>query len=188
MSINGLYIAPGEGKRLVCAAHEVVFKVTGAASRSASSFEVLVPPGFDVGAHLHHRSEELFYIVEGELEFVAFEPTTREGHWAEWTSDDGHETVTAAAGSVLFVPTGCPHAFRNVSDRPAKMFFQASPPPDHERYFESLVEIFQASETIDQSAVARLRCKYDIEEITQLRYDPPSRVLAPTESMIPELR
>ena len=59
MSMHGLYVAPGEGKRLVSAAHEVVFKVTGAHSRAASSFEILVPPGYDVGAHLHHHSEEL---------------------------------------------------------------------------------------------------------------------------------
>ena len=36
--MHGLYVAPGEGKRLVSAAHEVVFKVTGAHSRAASSF------------------------------------------------------------------------------------------------------------------------------------------------------
>ena len=157
------------------AAHEVVFKVTGAHSRAASSFEVLVPPGFDVGAHLHHYSEELFYVVDGELEVLAFEPTRREGHWAYWKSEDGYKTVTARAGSVLFVPPGCPHAFRNVSDRPAKMFFQASPPPDHEHYFDSLIDIFHSGESVDPSAVERLRTKYDIEQITPLRYERPAR-------------
>ena len=175
MSMHGLYIAPGEGKRLVSAAHEVIFKVTGAHSRVASSFEVLVPPGFDVGAHLHHRSEELFYVVDGELEFVAFEPASRKGHWATWQSEDGHEAVRAGAGSVLLVPPGCPHAFRNVADRPAKMFFQASPPPDHEHYFDSLIDVFQSGETVNPSAVERLREKYDIEQITQLRYEPEPR-------------
>ena len=174
MSMHGLYVAPGEGKRLVSAAHEVVFKVTGAHSRAASSFEILVPPGYDVGAHLHHHSEELFYVVDGELEFLAFEPTRREGHWADWRSEDGHKTVTARAGSVLFVPPGCPHAFRNVSDHPAKMFFQCSPPPDHEHYFDGLIDIFQSGESVDPSAIERLRAKYDIEQITQLRYEPPA--------------
>ena len=173
MSVHGLFVPPGEGKRLVSRAHEVVFKVTGEHSRAASSFEVLVPPGFDVGAHLHHHSEELFYIVEGELEFVAFEPASRDGHWADWNSPDGHRVVSAGPGSVLFVPPGCPHAFRNVSDSPAKMFFQAAPPPDHESYFDSLIEIFKSGDTVDPSAVAQLRSKYDIEQITALRYEVP---------------
>lgn len=52
------------------AAHEVVFKVTGAHSSFASSFEVLVPPGFDVGAHRHQHSEELFYVAVADRVFV----------------------------------------------------------------------------------------------------------------------
>ncbi|WP_040805731.1 cupin domain-containing protein [Nocardia concava] len=174
MSVQGLYVAPGEGKRLISAAHEVVFKVTGEHSRAASSFEVLVPPGFDVGAHRHAHSEELFYIVEGELEFLAFEPVSKEGHWSQWRSEEDHQVITAAAGSVLFVPPGCAHAFRNVSGRPAKMFFQASPPPDHEHYFEGLIEIFRDGEQVDPAAVAALREKYDIEQLTQLLYEPPA--------------
>ncbi|WP_036508663.1 cupin domain-containing protein [Nocardia aobensis] len=173
MSIHGLYVAPGEGKRLVSAAHEVVFKVTGEHSTAASSFEVLVPPGFDVGAHLHHHSEELFYLVEGELEFLAFEPVSWEGHWSQWRSEAGRTVITAGPGSVVFVPPGCPHAFRNASDAPAKMFFQASPPPDHEHYFEGLIEIFRTGAAVDPAAVAALRRKYDIEQISELRYQPP---------------
>lgn len=173
MSISGLYVPAGEGKRLVSAAHEVVFKVTGAHSSFASSFEVLVPPGFDVGAHRHQHSEELFYVVEGTLEFLAFEPDGRDGHWREWTSPAGQRPVTATAGDVLFVPPGCPHAFMNISRRPAKMFFQAAPPPDHESYFDGLIDIFSRdSQTVDSGAVEQLRAKYDIEQLTELRFSP----------------
>ncbi|WUI04122.1 cupin domain-containing protein [Spirillospora sp. NBC_00431] len=173
MSAEGLYVAPGTGKRLVSNAHEVVFKVTGEHSRAASSFEVTVPPGFDVGAHLHHRSEELFYVVEGTVEFLAFEPLSRDGHWSAWEGANGQAPIAAEVGSVLFVPPGCPHAFRNASDRPARMFFQAAPPPDHESYFESLIEIFQSGDSIPAGAVEKLREMYDIEQITQLKYEPP---------------
>lgn len=174
MADHGLYVPAGAGKRLRSAAHEVVFKVTGAHSTAASSFEVLVPPGFDVGAHLHHRSEELFYVVEGTLEVLAFEPTERAGHWSEWVASDGRRSIHAAPGDVLFVPPGCPHAFRNVSDRPAKMFFQAAPPPDHEGYFDGLIEIFgrAADGPVDSRAVKALRDRYDIEQITELSFSP----------------
>ena len=33
-----------------------------------------MPPGFDVGAHVHHESQEFFYVLEGELDLLAFEP------------------------------------------------------------------------------------------------------------------
>lgn len=170
MSIDGLIIPPGQGKKLVTKAHEVTFKVTGAHSRAGSSFEVIVPPGFDVGAHSHTRSEELFYVVEGELDVFAFEPVTRDGHWADWESTAGGKPVRAGAGSVLFVPPGCPHAFANRTDTPVKMFFQAAPPPDHEAYFEQLLEILAVGGEIDTSAVQRLREKYDIRQITPLSY------------------
>ncbi|OEV24203.1 cupin, partial [Streptomyces nanshensis] len=68
---SGLVVPPGRGRTLRTAAQQVTFKVTGQHSRAASSFEVVVPPGFDVGAHVHTRSEELFYVLEGELELLA---------------------------------------------------------------------------------------------------------------------
>ena len=49
--------------------------------------------------------------------------------------------VRATPGTVIVVPPGCPHAFANRTESPARMFFQSSPPPDHERYFEELMDI-----------------------------------------------
>jgi oxalate decarboxylase/phosphoglucose isomerase-like protein (cupin superfamily) len=100
-----------------------------------SSFKVVVPPGFDVGAHVHTHSEELFYVLEGELDVLAFEPRVRTPDtWQRWESVSGNRVVRATPGTVIVVPPGCPHAFANPTEAPAKMFFQASPPPDHERY------------------------------------------------------
>ncbi len=105
----------------------MTFKVTGTHSRMASSFEVVVPPGFDVGAHVHTRSEELFYVLEGELDVLAFEPRVRTpDNWKHWESRSGTRVVRATPGTVIVVPPGCPHAFANPTDTPAKMFFQAS--------------------------------------------------------------
>ncbi|MER7623774.1 hypothetical protein [Streptomyces sp. NPDC126503] len=60
---GGLIVPPGRGRALRTAAHQVTFKVTGEQPRRASTFEVVVPPGSDVGAHLHTRSEELMEIL-----------------------------------------------------------------------------------------------------------------------------
>lgn len=168
---EGLLVPPGHGRVVAAPAQQVTFKVTGSHSRSASTFEVVVPPGFDVGAHVHSRSEELFYVLEGELDVLAFEPRVRTpGDWQTWRSPSGKGVVRASPGTVIVVPPGCPHAFANPTDTPAKMFFQASPPPDHERYFEELLDILGDGGPPDHAAIEALRTRYDIEQLTPLRH------------------
>jgi mannose-6-phosphate isomerase-like protein (cupin superfamily) len=169
--VNGLVVPPGQGRKLITKAQEVTFKVTAEHGAFASCFEVLVPPGFDVGAHSHVRAKEFFYVLDGELDVCAFEPVKRiEGGWQDWESPEGDRVVRAGAGSCMFVPAGCPHAFRNPTDKPVRMLFQSYPTPDHERYFEELVEIFSRGETVNADAVQELRDRYDINQITPLRY------------------
>jgi mannose-6-phosphate isomerase-like protein (cupin superfamily) len=169
--MNGLIVPPGQGRKLITKAQEVTFKVTGAHGSSASCFEVAVPPGFDVGAHTHRRSEEFFYILAGELDILAFEPIKRtEESWQDWESSDGNRAVRAGAGSCMFVPPGCPHAFMNSTDEPVRMLFQSSPSPDHERYFEELCDIFSSGQVVDSHAVQKLRSRYDLNQITPLRH------------------
>lgn len=171
MSINGVIVPPGQGRKLVTKAQEVTFKVTGADGSHVSTFEVVVPPGFDVGAHVHQQSGEFFYVLDGELELFAFEPTARdERGWHEWESERGDRAVRAGAGSCMFVPTGCPHAFRNPTDEPTTMLFQSYPAPDHEHYFEEICQIFSSGDVVDPEAVQKLRDRYDVDQITPLRY------------------
>ncbi|MGS2586029.1 cupin domain-containing protein [Streptomyces hebeiensis] len=169
---EGLIVPPGGGTTVRTPAQQVTFKVTGEHSTVSSSFEVVVPPGFDVGAHRHAHSEELFYILDGELDVLAFEPRVRTEDWRHWESESGLTVVRAMPGTVIVVPPGCPHAFANRADAPARMFFQSSPPSDHERYFEELLDILKDGAAPDPEAIADLRLRYDIEQITPLRHKP----------------
>jgi mannose-6-phosphate isomerase-like protein (cupin superfamily) len=168
---DGIVLLPGQGRKLVTPAQEITFKVTGDNAKAGSIFEVVVPPGFDVGAHVHGRSEEFFYVLDGELEVFAFEP--RHGlasDWRGWEAADGSGPARIGKGSCVFVPAGCPHAFTNPTNQPTRVLFQSSPPPDHERYFEQLAEVFGSQDPVDSSAVERLRHEYDIQQITPLRF------------------
>jgi mannose-6-phosphate isomerase-like protein (cupin superfamily) len=172
--MDGLIVRPGAGRKLTTKAQEVTFKVAGSHGSFVSSFEVVVPPGFDVGAHFHHRSGEFFYVLDGELDVLAFEPVERTAdRWQGWRSAGGDQVVRAGAGSCMFVPPGCPHAFTNPTDQPTRMLFQSYPAPDHERYFEELCDIFSNGRAVDSGAVQRLRDRYDVNQITPLRYGPP---------------
>ncbi|MCW8384187.1 cupin domain-containing protein [Streptomyces justiciae] len=175
--MTGLVLPPGHGRKLITKAQEVTFKATEAHGSSISVFEVVVPPGFDVGAHVHSDSQEFFYVLEGELQLFAFEPTERtQENWHEWKSPDGDEIVRATEGAFMFVPPGTPHAFRNASDKPARMLFQCYPSPYHEYYFEEIAEIWSSGASVNPEAVEEMRRRYDVSQITQLRYEPPTLV------------
>src|SRR5947209_7915598 len=103
---DGLMLPPGQGRSLGA---DITLKVGTEQAASASSFEIIVPPGYDVGAHVHARQEELFYILEGELDLFAFEPVTRTAeNWRIWQSHTGAPVFRGGPGSLMFVPPGIP--------------------------------------------------------------------------------
>lgn len=171
--MNGLIVPAGQGRTLTLAAQDITFKVTGADGSFASIFEVVVPPGFDVGAHTHDQAE-FFYILDGELDVFAFEPADRSGdRWQDWESPDGDRVVRATAGSCIFAPSGCPHAFRNSTGRPARLLFETHPAPDLEHYFEELWQLLNQGRAGDTPAIEELRTRYTGVQLTPLRYEPP---------------
>jgi mannose-6-phosphate isomerase-like protein (cupin superfamily) len=102
----------------------------------------------------HHRIEECFYILEGELEVFAFEPTQRTtDSWSHWQAADGRRPVRAGVGTCIFAPPGCPHAFRNTTEAPARVIYAASPLPDHELYLKELSEMFASQDDVDQDTI-----------------------------------
>jgi quercetin dioxygenase-like cupin family protein len=72
--------------------------------------EVLEPDGVEAPLHVHHREDEAFWILEGELTFQI-----------------GGETIKASPGSYLFGPKDVPHRY-TVDSGPARMLFLLSPP------------------------------------------------------------
>lgn len=173
--MTDLILPAGAGHKLITPAQEVTFKATKEMGSSVSIFEVIVPPGFDVGAHVHEKGQEFFYVLDGELDLLCFEPTERTTDtWHHWKSSQGDRVIRAGEGSCMFVPPGTPHAFRNATDKPARMLFQSLPSPDHEDYFREIAEIWSRGTTVDPAAVADMRKRYDVSQLTPLVYEPPT--------------
>jgi mannose-6-phosphate isomerase-like protein (cupin superfamily) len=72
--------------------------------------EASVPPGGGPPPHVHGRTDETFYVVDGELEFLS-----------------GDRTFTASTGDVVFLPHGQLHRFYNPGLLPAKLLFVYTP-------------------------------------------------------------
>ena len=162
-------LTPGEGRLIQGGGLHATLKVPGGVA-TTSTFEVVVPAGYDVGAHVHSRGEELFYVVAGTVDLLAFEPVARTpDDWHEWVSPTGRRFMRGGPGSLLFVPAGVPHAFANLSPGPVTMLFQAAP-AGHEDYFEELATLLRGQDgRPDLAAVAEVRARHDIEQLTPFR-------------------
>jgi oxalate decarboxylase/phosphoglucose isomerase-like protein (cupin superfamily) len=135
-----------------------------------SAFEAEVAPGFDVGAHLHQQAEEVFYVLDGELDLLAFHPaagTSASGDWRTWESGTGAKVFRGGPGSFMQVPAGCPHAFFNPGSSAARMLFLVSP-AGHEIYLQELAGLLAAGGPPDQAGIAALRRRHDIHQLTPL--------------------
>ena len=171
MTSDGLLLPPGAGTPIGTTG--MTLKVGADESARWSVFEVDVQPGFDVGAHLHHEAEEFFYVLAGELDLLASHPQAVAGDWRSWRSPTGATVVRGGPGSLMYVPAGCPHAFANPGPVPVRMLFCVAP-SGHERYLRELGELLDGGGPPDQAAIARLRQRYDIQQLTSLGTRPPA--------------
>jgi mannose-6-phosphate isomerase-like protein (cupin superfamily) len=95
------------------------FKVTGKQTGgSYGTVEAEVPPGHGAPPHIHHREDESFYVIDGEMAFVC-----------------GEKSFVAKAGAFLHVPRGMLHAFQNNSESMVRMLVTYSP-AGFEQFFE----------------------------------------------------
>jgi mannose-6-phosphate isomerase-like protein (cupin superfamily) len=72
--------------------------------------ECVAPPGHQPPPHVHHREDEGFYVLEGEL-----------------TVHTADEVVPLGPGAFLNAPGGVPHTISVTSDAPARWLVVSSP-------------------------------------------------------------
>jgi oxalate decarboxylase/phosphoglucose isomerase-like protein (cupin superfamily) len=111
---------------------------------------------------------ELFYIIDGELDLLAFEPRSRTAEgWRDWESGQGRRVARGGPGSAMFVSAGCPHAFANPGLVPARMLFLVAP-PGHEVYLAELGELIAHPGPSLPEAIAERRARHDIVQLTPM--------------------
>jgi len=124
------HLGSGEGSKSLWVLGELVtYKVTAEQTGGAYSlFEVVTQPGGSPSPHVQHQEDECFYVLEGEFEFL-----------------NNDVVVGASAGSLVYVPRGNLHTYKNVGSEPGRMLASQTPGGLHERFFEELGEEAQDS-------------------------------------------
>lgn len=107
--------------------------------------EIVTPPGGQIPPHVHHREEEIFHVLEGELEI-----------WC------GGHTTRLRAGDTFFAPRGIPHSPRTVGEAPAKTLVTLVP-AGFERFFREAASLEERGEASPEVLTTMLRERYGCE-------------------------
>jgi quercetin dioxygenase-like cupin family protein len=107
-------------------------------------FTLLTPPGGGPPPHYHSHEEEWFLPLEGQVEFFL------NGAWRP-----------VSVGSVVYLPRGAVHAFRNVGQSPLKMLGQGAP-AGFETFFSRCAEEFARPGAPDMPRILEISAEHGI--------------------------
>lgn len=148
LPVQGIILPPGGGKQSEFSTGEAIVKALGADTHGhLDLIEYIMPPaGFSPQLHIHHNMEEMFYVVEGEVEITV-----------------GEQTVQAQPSAFVLVPRGTPHRFENKGTETAKVLVLSTPATSRDQFYEALAELVKHEQPPDPKALAELMKRFDQE-------------------------
>ena len=138
---------PGAGSTLNVLGITHIYKATDAETAgSFSLWESVVPPGAGTPPHTHHREDEAFYVLSGEL-LIEFE------------GEPAPHRV--GPGGFFFAARRRRHAIRNVSDQPARALVLSVPSVGLDQMFAEL-DAATAAGAPEMAELAAIAAKYGV--------------------------
>lgn len=139
-----------EGQAIWYTTTRMTLKATSELTGGALSLvEVLAAPDTAPPWHVHHRDDELFYLLDGSFLFKC-----------------GDELFEGGPGSFVFLPRGIPHSFKVTSPTVAK-FLVLGTPAGLDRYFVAAgvpaLEEGLRPQPIDMHQMAAIAAQHGIE-------------------------
>jgi mannose-6-phosphate isomerase-like protein (cupin superfamily) len=112
MSTRGVVVQPGQGPvSSFTPGRAIILKLlNGATDDSIMLFEETIPAGTKSTLHLHHDSDEVAYVLSGEVTFMI-----------------GDEITVGGPGTCAFMPRGVPHAWKSTSAEDGCVVFLYTP-------------------------------------------------------------
>jgi quercetin dioxygenase-like cupin family protein len=112
MDAQGIVVLPGQGQVSgTSPGRAFALKLLGGATGdSIMLFEETVPAGTKSTFHLHHGSDEVAYVLSGEVTFRI-----------------GDETTVGGPGTCAFMPRGVPHAWKSTGPETGRVLFLYTP-------------------------------------------------------------
>lgn len=114
-----------------------------------TSFLEVTPPGGGPPPHYHDGEDEWFFPIEGRVEFFL------DGEWEE-----------VPLQTVVFVPRGTVHTFRNPGDQPLQMLIHTSP-SGFEVFFERCAKEFAKPGPPDMERIVEISAEHGIHFVTE---------------------
>jgi quercetin dioxygenase-like cupin family protein len=109
MGAQGIVVPPGQDP--VSAGRSFSLKLRGGETGdSIMMFEETIPGGTKSTFHLHHDSDEVAYVLSGEVTFKI-----------------GDEVTVSGPGSCAFMPRGVPHAWKSTGAETGQVLFLYTP-------------------------------------------------------------
>src|SRR5256885_11719851 len=112
MGAQGVVVLPGQGPvwNMSPGRSAVLNLLGGATGGSIMMFEETVPAGTKSTFHLHHISDEVAYVLSGEVTFKI-----------------GDEVTVGGPGTCAFMPRGVPHAWKSTGAKTGRVLFLYTP-------------------------------------------------------------
>jgi quercetin dioxygenase-like cupin family protein len=112
METKGFIVPPGGGKRLEMAPgrFSALKLLGGETADSIMLFEETAPVGSETTYHLHHDSDEVAYVLSGEVTFLI-----------------GDDVTVGGPGSCTFMPRGVRHAWKCTGGQAGRVLFLYTP-------------------------------------------------------------
>jgi quercetin dioxygenase-like cupin family protein len=114
-----------------------------------TAIEVLSPPGGSAPWHVHHREDEIFYVLEGSAVFKC-----------------GDELFQAGPGAFVFLPRDIPHSYKTLGEAPARWLLLTTPAGAEGFFIEAGVPAAEdgvGSQPLDPRKLGAIAAKYGLE-------------------------
>ena len=147
MGTQGIVVQPGQGPVITYTpGRSIVLKLLGGATGdSVMLFEETVPAGIKSTFHLHHDSDEVAYVLSGEITFLI-----------------GDAITVGGPGACAFMPRGVPHAWKSTGAETGRVLFMYAP-AGAGKWFEDLQKLHRPVASVDAEEIARIHRQHQWE-------------------------